>query len=526
MRKIFVFIITIIAFTLIFYLPRSSNNNNFKEIVIREGEHLFLNGIVVDSDEILIIRPGARLVMGNNTKIIVNGRIVAIGSSDDNIEFESIDGYWRGIEINGTNNVPDINNYWDWFIGKSDKTRNSDFFQKIKNGNVFKNCVFKNISTESRKFVIGNKWKSAIEAYDTSVSVLSSTFDDVLHIGGVLSQRSYVLVSQNNFTSNQMHKSVNCTDNSVVIVNKNNIKQNRSESKRCADGIWINSSVALISGNDLVGIADDGIDTDNSSTIIINNNIDTVFDDGIDIDKSGKSFVIKNRLNNVGENCVLASDGSGVVLTENSIEGCDVGVAVRDGSGVVGSDLIIANNSMGSSLFMSFPCVFSKKDYLAIVDRIMKMTDFEIGNLKITNIFSKEDMLRVIDDNYENLNGNYYYNKNNIQKDVQEVFKVLGNFVDINDNQNVALNDFCKKLKNSLYLTSTKFKNNKDNILVLGSYKLKFEDTIFDNKDSYSSIEKLFTDNFSCELVDMLNTSPIVSMSNKIINEIDRLDYE
>jgi parallel beta-helix repeat protein len=524
MKKFLIFIIIVIFSTTFFYLIKNNikNHDSLNKIIINSGDYYFPNGITVKTGEVLIIKPGARLKMGENTRIIIDGRIIAKGLEEQKIVFEASEDYWRGIKIDGTEDVPSSDDFWDW-LTKGDKKKNEEFFKEIKKGNILKNCIFKNVSTESREFAIGNKWKSTVEAYNTSLEVSKSTFEDILHIGGVLTQRSYVVINENNFTAEDMHKDINCTDNSVVVVQGNKLIQNREKNQRCADGIWINNSTALVSNNFLSGIGDDGIDTDNSKIVILNNEVNAVLDDGIDVDKGGEAFIIGNTVRSSKENGILISEQSKAILVDNSISGSESGIALRDGSGVAGSDLKINNNKKGIFIFRSFPCSLTKNNFLKIKNEILKMTDNEVEALKINGILSASDMIIILEGSYKQGGENYYFIKEDFQKRVQEIFKVMGFSNSEMDFREVEKSGFCYELKNSLYLTSSSFKENEKELSVFDNYQLKMEDIIFDRKEKRSEMEKMFTDNFSCELVDSLNIASVISSSKIIIKEIEKL---
>ena len=71
------------------------------------GEVPIEKDLTVPEDSTLVIEPGARLRMGNDTRIFVKGRIIAKGTEDKPIIFEGIDKdvYWRGIKIEGFDDV-------------------------------------------------------------------------------------------------------------------------------------------------------------------------------------------------------------------------------------------------------------------------------------------------------------------------------------------------------------------------------------------------------------------------------------
>ena len=540
-NKIVVIFLLLLLLILSYYLagknPQNKLVKNYKESTIEEylinsekeiitldqGEHFFKENIQIKENQILVIEPGARLKMAENIQIIVDGRIIAIGTEENPVIFEAEDKYWRGIRINGIGKIPDSENFYNW-LKRGDGEKENIFIENIKKGNIFKNCEFNNISTESREFSMANKWKASIEAYDTSIWVNNSKFDDVLYIGGILGQRSYVLINNNDISSDLMHKNVNCTDHCVIIAANNILKQKREENQRCADGIWINQSVGLAYGNKLFNIGDDGIDSDNSKLILIDNEINNTFDDGIDIDSKGESYLINNSVNDSKDNAILISSNSRSVLVDNIIKNSKTGLFLRDGSGAAIDNLKITDNKIGILLSQNIPCLLAENDYKKIKNELSIFTDEEIKKEGINNISSTKEAIAVLENNYNKEGEIYYFNKDMFIKNVQEIMKLV-NILNLEnvESDKVENNKFCSSLKNSLYLTSSKVVDNGIDILPLFEYQMKVEDTEFSTNQGTEEVQKLCEKDFECELIDKLNISSVISNSKRIIKNLESL---
>jgi len=235
----------------------------FAERLLQQGYELTFNGEVVLEDDYtviepdtLFIAPGTRVRLGNDVRLIVDGRIVARGTAEEPIVFEASQegGYWRGIKINGLDDPPDIDAYWRW-IERGDNEKQREFFEKIDGGNIFEHCIFRNLATKTRKFERVNKWKGSIEAYNTSLRVSHCRFEDVLYFGGVLVQRARVVANDNTFDDETIHKALNGTDSVVGLFSNNTVRGHRKKNQRCADGIWTKQFVGLAADNTIDTVA-------------------------------------------------------------------------------------------------------------------------------------------------------------------------------------------------------------------------------------------------------------------------------
>lgn len=493
---------------------------------IGPGEHIFEQGIIVASDEVLVIKPGAYLKMGENSRLEVNGRIIAEGTPEDPIIFGSVDGYWRGVKINGQGEALKSMDFWRW-LRHGDEDKERLFFDRIRGGNIFEHCKFNDISTVDRKLVRENKWKAGIEAYDTAIRVSHSEFNGILHIGGVLAQRSFVLLAGNSFVSNFMHKGINCTDNSVVVAVDNDIRQQRKENQQCNDGIWIIDSAGLVAYNTVIGVGDDGINSDGSHLVIIGNTVDSSIDDGIDISSGGYAFLVDNTVKNVRENGILFSDVSQGILYRNSISHShEAGLALRNGAKAAANEMDIQYNAVGIRIYQDVPCAISEKDYQKVKEIVSAMKDEDIRKKAIPDISGRRQLLEALGLSYDIKEGRAVLNKHSLEdiraewKTLKELFKLVDSSkIEYLADEGSKANPFCGRLRNGLFLTGSRLVNNKIEIEPMHDYCMHLSDIKFSDAGYAKKIEELCEKEYNCPLIDELNSASAVSLRAKSILE-------
>jgi len=500
------------------------------------GEVELTNDLEINEGEILFIEPGSIVRLGNNVRIKINGKIIAKGTVDNPIIFESKgeEVYWRGIKIEGLEDIPATNKFWTW-LETGDKKTEEFFFTKINTGNTFEYCTFRNLATKTQDFKRKNKWKGSIEAYNTSLRVSHCTFEDILFFGGILSQRSYVVVNDCTFDDESIHKAINSTDRAVGLFYDNYIEGHRDYNTRCADGIWTKQFVGLIANNIIKSTGDDGIDTDGSRVVIYNNKVSGSQDDGIDIDNKGLCYIIDNEVDNVNENGILISDESNAICVRNTIKNSPNGLTLRDGAEVVSEEMNIHDNGNGVILFQNIPGLITINDFKRIQEEINGMTVDEIyENEYISGVEGPEDLIKLLDDSY-NISGDYWeFNRSGFEQvseldDLKKVFKIVDVFemeyvsTDMCDNPNpIALN---KALKNGIFLSSASIKNNGKDIALFHDYNIKIEDSEFTDE---AAKDKILSNckcdkNHKCEIIDKLNTSGVEINSKKVIGRITNI---
>ncbi|MFH0912805.1 MAG: right-handed parallel beta-helix repeat-containing protein [Candidatus Omnitrophota bacterium] len=385
------------------------------ETVISAGKHEFPQGIIVKKGEALIVNPGAHLKMGKNTRIIVEGKIIAKGTKDRPIIFSGSDGYWRGIKITGTNSPPDINRYKELF--ERNEFERSDFISSLRRGNIFLYCEFENLATESRQRDKYNRETGVIEVKNSSLIVSHSKFNkDILHIGCILSDESVALISNNHVSSLMIMKAVFARE-SVIIVHHNSIAPKRYEYQTWPDGIVSDNGMAIIYGNNFDGTGDDAIDCGNSLCFIANNNINRPFDDGIDIDCGAKAYIVGNNISQPYDEGIIISDQSFALLIDNQINGvkstnvtsgplintANAALTLRSGGKAYCKNLTITDSDRGIYLKQELPLVLNQQEFNSIKQAILDLSEQEIS--LTAGYSSKQELLKILDNSYEDYRG-------------------------------------------------------------------------------------------------------------------------
>jgi hypothetical protein len=463
-----------------------------------QGSHEITEDLVVPEGTVLSISPGTHLQMGPNVRIQVQGRIVARGTQEAPIVFSAAKSgtYWRGVKIQGAERAPQLGRFWTW-LTRGDAEAERAFFDKIQNGNWFEHCVFKNLATEKIQWERENKWRASIEAYDTSLRVENSSFDDVLYFGAVLSQRSYVVVNGNRFDSRTLHKAINSTDRVVGVFFNNVIRGHRTENFRCADGIWVKTFVGLIADNLIETVADDGLDLDGSRTIVTGNRIIEAHDDGVDVSNEGFAYLIHNQISGITENGVLASNGAQVLLEGVQISKSQAGLTARDGGWALGRHVEISNNRTGVLLFQQIPCALTKSDYQRVKAQIQAMPLDQIKKQQELRVVRKaEDQASStavgdLLDRYYTLKGDRYVLS--VEKpdtlgeldDLMKVFKLTDIFgTEYVTTAETAIDPVCQALKTRVSLVDSSVTANQRDLAAYHGYELEFTTTAFTDADT------------------------------------------
>lgn len=507
----------------------STANDNLQVITI-SGTKDINEDLIVDENTLLEIKAGSALYFSEDVRIKVAGKIRAEGTADNPIIFSTHDSltYWRGIEIMGMEDVPDADKYWQW-LEEGNKETEEEFFTFIDHGNVFEYCQFSHTAPVSKKFERKNKWKGTIEAYNTHIRVSHCTFSNIFHFGGVLTQRSLVIVNDCLFDDVSMHKAINSTDRAVGLFYNNTIIGHRACNARCADGIWTKKFTGMIANNYIESVADDGIDTDGSHVVIFNNTITGVFDDGIDIDNKGFCYVIDNTIDNVLENGILMSDGSEVIAVRNEIKNSQFGIALRDGAEVVTEQMNIHDNFHGVILYQNLPTAIDKTDFEAIKEKIAGMTKDEIFEEEyIDGIEGPDDLIKMLDIYYMD-NGDYYlfnpqlFTKIKKLDPLKKVFKITGvTHLKQIENQNTMNHPLNSATKNGLFLSGANIVNNTHDVSTFHHYNMKMEGCTFTSEEIKKEIMDncKCDENHRCEIIDKLNTTAVEINTKKLIKKI------
>ena len=516
---------------------RDSRQRSTQKVRVMAGRQEIPEDLLVPTGTVLVIRPGTHLRMGPNVRIHVDGRIIAQGTKEEPIVFSTAkDGtYWRGIEIKASEKPPKLNRFWKW-LTKGDSKTETLFFDKIRNGNWFEQCVFRNLATAKIQWERDNKWRGTIEAYDTALRVKNCRFEDVLYFGAVLSQRSYVVVDGNQFDSKTLHKAINSTDRVVGVFFNNTIRGHRTENFRCADGIWVKSFVGLIASNLIETVADDGLDLDASRTIVIGNKIVEAHDDGIDVSNEGFAYLIKNKISGISENGVLVSNGSQAFLDGDRITKSLVGLTARDGGWARGRHMEISDNRTGLLLFQQIPCALTKADYQRVKSQIQAMPLDEIKKQQELRVVRKAqddasstavgDML----DRYYAFKGDRWILSAEKPEtlgeldDLMKVFKLIDIFsTEYVATPETAADPLCQALKTRVFLGESSVTTNQRDVAAFHGYEMEFDSTRFSDASTTREVEskvKRFSQSSNIEM----DTSALEVNAERIIQEIGKLD--
>ncbi|MFC1517785.1 right-handed parallel beta-helix repeat-containing protein [Candidatus Margulisiibacteriota bacterium] len=323
------------------------------KIVIKKGKHVYPDGLTINDGEILIIKPGAHLKIGDKASILVNGgKIIAEGTRKDPIIFEATNKAWRGLQIQQRQQRKlKLNRFWKIFR-QSNKLKKREYIMKIHQENIINNCIFKKMTSENNKGY--NHWEGAIEVKNSSLFIVDTELREIDNLCGILVQNSNIIIKQSKFISKKLHRIINISNNSVGIIYKNVLNAFRNKPQPTDDGIWLADSVAFIYGNTIKGIADDAIDLKNTRAIIYGNNIISVGEDGIDLDRKSKAYIISNKIKKVSDNAIRIAGRSNSLIVDNEISQVNNGIALIYGAKVIVDNINIQNNNNGIVLVPYF----------------------------------------------------------------------------------------------------------------------------------------------------------------------------
>ncbi|MBF0298407.1 MAG: right-handed parallel beta-helix repeat-containing protein [Oligoflexia bacterium] len=344
----------------------SSNYNssiNSKPFTLNGSYHINKD-LIVPRNRIVELMPGTTLTFNNNTRLIIQGQIIAKGTKDKPITFRSSSDkhFWRGIHIEGNENFQSLaelvhQNFEFDDLADSSKFIPNDFFLKKDQYNIFQYCVFQNIRDKEFYEHKLNNHKAAIEVYNSLVKISNSTFKNIPFIGGIQLKFSFGLIEKNNFHSCGIHKTIHSW-NSFTIIKDNSIIQ-ESAAQDCNDGMWIIDSKTAIINNRIIGKGDDAIDFKNSIGILIDNQVEQCKDEGFDIDESSYAVLINNKAQRNYSHGLLVSNNSKVISYQNIFNNNLLnGVQVRNASSFFSYKDKITNNLLG------IQCVFDLQKYI------------------------------------------------------------------------------------------------------------------------------------------------------------------
>ncbi|MEI6596878.1 MAG: right-handed parallel beta-helix repeat-containing protein [bacterium] len=525
-----VIILTVVIMLLAFCAILLINKKNSKKIVLEGGDHFFAENLVVKKGETLFIMPGARLNFEKNKLILVEGKIIAKGTKEKPIIFKSSGNYfWRGVKIKNSGAIPDPQEYWKWFMGE-DAEKEKYFFEQIKNANVFTYCHFSDISNEENKLTYDSRWIGAIEAYDTSLLISNSVFNNINYLGGIVTRGSYSVIKENEFLSNQLHKQINSTNNSVSLIYKNKIAPGRKENQGCADGIWLVNSAAIIHENYIEGVADDGIQVNKSYAVIVKNSISQTFNDGIEADSDGNYIILNNKIDYAKDNGVLIDEASAIIMN-NEIKNSDTGLTLRNGSTVLATSLVAENNNTGILIFDSIPCALNEKEFLKVKNDILNFPEnIYCSRICPDNIclpdsvsLTGPELVEILESHYaKNEDGQYIYvyKENYVDNATKGIFQKRTDILSLNPlitDKIKEENPFCFGLNNSLFLENSEFTNNRIEKNIFNDFNAKIEEKL----NNYQCKTKV--QDYLCDFKDEKNVDALKNHLDSVLKKSSKL---
>ena len=324
-----------------------------QEVIVSAGKYVLDKDLIVPVDKRLILAPGVELAFPRSGRLIVNGALKAQGTSELPILFRGInDAKWRGIIFERSQRGPLLQLENDFL-----HINLSDYLKKHSGAiheSVFEYCIFRNLADLDYAGGKVNNQQAVLELNDRTVSVKNSVFQKIDDLSAIQMKNSSGIIAHNVFESCGIHKTIHWW-NSEGIIAFNSIIQ-RTEKKKCNDGLWILESNAFIYQNKIDGKGDDGIDLKNSSAFIFQNEIKNNKDDGIDLDYQSTALIAQNKIEGNGDNGILVSE-SNAYIYENKINSNKRAITLRNGAHVWEKD-----NSWGKD--SKFKLYFDLKEML------------------------------------------------------------------------------------------------------------------------------------------------------------------
>jgi hypothetical protein len=466
-------------------------------VVIKKGEHFFQDGFTVENNKILLIEPGAYLKMGRDAKIIVKGKILAKGTKEDPIVFEGAGDYWRGIEIIGDDQAPNIDFYKKSF--EENSLEKTDFFANLEGGNVFSYCNFRNLATNQKRDV-SNRKKAVIEATNASVIITDSIFQDIVHIGAIQTSQSYLLARRNTLDAYLIMKVFHPL-HSVYIIDENNIIPRRYEFQTWPDGLYGGYGVGIVTNNRWEGLSDDAIDFTASLGFVMGNVVDGTFDDGISLDNKSSGYVMDNKINNVFEHGLMVSNQSTAVLVNNEISKSENALLLRSGATAYAKNLILKDSQVGILQNSDIPLMLSEEKFKQIEQEILKSNIDRAKELAIYEKDSVEGMAEFFRNSYYDYAG-YKILKNEINDTSEDfqLFDFLKKIMKLVDDKagimdfDVAVNNLAEEererllqYKNILYLSDSRIDGNAKSAIFQDPFAVLAKNVLVNKKENMTS---------------------------------------
>jgi hypothetical protein len=270
--------------------------------------YLIQGAIMVPNDSTLSIEPGVDVIFQGSYKLMVLGRMLAIGSIADSINITAADTTvgWLGIQFDNTQTTNDSSKFYYCSVQYSKTSTSSSKqgalylnFSKV----IISNCRISNCSANTSvggSAAIFCDGGSPIITHNL-ISHNTTTNVGALNAGGIYCWLSHPVISYNIITNNTSNYGGGiCCDNSSPEISNNIISNNTTSSE--GGGIYCNTSSSVITNNIISGNSASnggGICFYSGSPVIINN-------------------TISNNTANIGGGGIFC-DYSGPIINNNTI---------------------------------------------------------------------------------------------------------------------------------------------------------------------------------------------------------------
>ncbi|MGZ8899849.1 MAG: right-handed parallel beta-helix repeat-containing protein [Limisphaerales bacterium] len=282
------------------------------------GTNLIAGTVTVESNAVLRISPGARILLDAAATLVVRGQLIAEGTADEPIFFTrvSVGQRWKGIRLIKAQPsrfshctfeyVESAGTHLDYYDNDCDETTtppNRNYHEAIVAlacDVIFEDCLFQNLpdSTGSREgdaiAIISDDPQNPGAA---SANINRCRF---ISIGqGIHSRFSYILVENSFFTDHHGdNDDIDMYGESIPVpMIRNNVFLNPAHD----DMINPTRCSAIIMGNVISGGDDHGIVLrDKCSPIVVNNFISNIANGGISVQNQCDALIVNNTIVNCG----------------------------------------------------------------------------------------------------------------------------------------------------------------------------------------------------------------------------------
>lgn len=249
------------------------------------GSPYLVNGaIMIAHDSTLVIEPSVSIEFQGNYKLLVLGRLIAIGTPEDSISITAADttNGWLGIRFENTNPLNDTSRiaYCKIQYGKAMAVSPNDcggafYFEEYSKA-IISNSLISNCAADDDG--------GAIYCINSSPRILNNAIENNSSNSGggaIYCNNSSPLIVENTISSNTANDgAIACRYGSNPVIMNNVISNNTAVN--CCGGIWCQNSDSHISGNiisynsanmSVCVVSAGGIICDNGNHIITGNTI-------------------------------------------------------------------------------------------------------------------------------------------------------------------------------------------------------------------------------------------------------------